>query len=71
MPSILVEASFISNAQERERLLQEEYQDHIVEGIYKGIERYVRETKLGGDQPESSPRGKRRSEVRDQRSANT
>jgi N-acetylmuramoyl-L-alanine amidase len=71
MPSILVEASFISNAQERERLLQEDYQDHIVEGIYKGIERYVRETKLGAEQVESSPRGKRRSKVRDQRSANT
>jgi N-acetylmuramoyl-L-alanine amidase len=55
MPSILVEASFISNAQERERLLQEEYQDHIVEGIYKGIERYVRETKLGGEFPEALP----------------
>jgi N-acetylmuramoyl-L-alanine amidase len=56
MPSILVESSFISNAQERERLLQEDYQDQIVEGIYKGIERYVRETKLGGDQPETSPK---------------
>ncbi|MBI5585608.1 MAG: N-acetylmuramoyl-L-alanine amidase [Deltaproteobacteria bacterium] len=52
MPSILVETSFISNAQERERLLQEEYQDHIVDGICKGIERYVRETKLGWEQPE-------------------
>jgi N-acetylmuramoyl-L-alanine amidase len=55
MPSILVEASFISNAQERERLLQEDYQDQIVEGILRGIERYVRETKLGGEFPKGIP----------------
>lgn len=52
MPSILVEASFISNAQDRERLMQEDYQDQIVEGIFKGVERYIKETKLGGIQPE-------------------
>ena len=55
MPSILVEASFISNSQDRERLMQEDYQDQIVEGIFKGVERYIKETKLGGNQPEASP----------------
>jgi N-acetylmuramoyl-L-alanine amidase len=52
MPSILVEASFISNSQDRERLIQEDYQDQIVEGIFKGVERYIKETKLGWNQPE-------------------
>ena len=52
MPSILVEASFISNSQDRERLMQEDYQDQIVEGIFKGVERYIKETKLGWNQPE-------------------
>ena len=52
MPSILVEASFISNTQDRERLMQEDYQDQIVEGIVKGVERYIKETKLGWNQPE-------------------
>ena len=55
MPSILVEVSFISNAQDRERLMQEDYQDQIVEGIFKGVARYIKETKLGGNQPEVSP----------------
>jgi N-acetylmuramoyl-L-alanine amidase len=55
MPSILVEASFISNSQDRERLMQEDYQDQIVEGIFKGVERYIKETKMGGIQPEASP----------------
>ena len=52
MPSILVETSFISNVQDRERLAQEEYQDQIVEGICKGVERYIKETKLGGIEPQ-------------------
>ncbi len=52
MPSILVEVSFISNSQDRERLMQEDYQEQIVEGIFKGVARYIKETKLGGIQPE-------------------
>ncbi|MEW6184471.1 MAG: N-acetylmuramoyl-L-alanine amidase, partial [Thermodesulfobacteriota bacterium] len=35
MPSILVETSFISNDRERERLLQEDYLDQIVEGLLR------------------------------------
>ena len=51
MPAILVETSFISNPQDRERLMQEDYQDQIVEGIFKGMERYIKETKVGRKQP--------------------
>jgi N-acetylmuramoyl-L-alanine amidase len=54
MPAILVEASFISNPQDRERLMQEDYQEQIVEGIFKGVERYIKETKVGLDQPNPS-----------------
>ena len=44
MPSILVEASFISNRRECERLLTEAYQEQICKGILAGIESYIRET---------------------------
>ena len=48
MPSILVEASFISNDRERERLCQDDYLDQIVEGLLKGIDSYIKEIKLAG-----------------------
>jgi N-acetylmuramoyl-L-alanine amidase len=48
MPAILVETSFISNDRERERLVQEEYLDQIVEGLIKGIESYIKEIKMAG-----------------------
>jgi N-acetylmuramoyl-L-alanine amidase len=48
MPSILVEASFISNERERERLGQDDYLDQIVEGLLKGIDAYIKEIKLAG-----------------------
>jgi N-acetylmuramoyl-L-alanine amidase len=48
MPSILVEASFISNERECERLCQDNYLDQIVEGLLKGIESYIKEIKLAG-----------------------
>jgi N-acetylmuramoyl-L-alanine amidase len=48
MPSILFEASFISNDRERERLGQDDYLDQIVEGLLKGIEGYIKEIKLAG-----------------------
>ncbi len=44
MPSILVEASFISNPRECRRLLTDAYQNHIAEAILSGIEGYIRET---------------------------
>lgn len=48
MPSVLVEASFISNDRERERLCQDDYLDQIVEGLLKGIDGYIKEIKLAG-----------------------
>lgn len=44
MPSILVETSFISNPRECKRLNDPRYQDHLCEGIVKGIREYIKET---------------------------
>ena len=44
MPAILVETSFISNARECKRLIDPAYQEHLCEGIVKGVEAYIRET---------------------------
>ncbi|RLB97193.1 MAG: N-acetylmuramoyl-L-alanine amidase [Deltaproteobacteria bacterium] len=44
MPAILVETSFISNKRECQRLIDPKYQEHLCEGIVKGIEAYMRET---------------------------
>jgi N-acetylmuramoyl-L-alanine amidase len=44
MPSILVEASFISNPKECERLMDPEYQEHISRGITEGIRHYIKNT---------------------------
>ena len=43
MPAVLVATSFISNPRECERLLSEEYQNDLCEGIVAGIENYIRE----------------------------
>ncbi len=39
-PGVLVEVGFLSNPAERERLMQEDYQEQIAASIYKGILRY-------------------------------
>ncbi len=44
MPSILVETSFISNKEECTRLTSANYQEHICNGIIKGIRQYIKET---------------------------
>ncbi len=44
MPSILIETSFISNPRECERLKDPRYQDHLSEGIIKGIRQYIKDT---------------------------
>ncbi len=56
MPSILVETSFISNPKECRRLTNAKYQDHLCEGIFKGVRKYIIElnptaysAKHGGD----------------------
>ncbi len=43
MPSVLVETSFISNPRESKRLTNPKYQQRLVEGIVKGIKKYIRE----------------------------
>jgi len=43
MPAILVETSFISNPRECKRLTTEEYQNHLCDGIVKGIQKYIKE----------------------------
>lgn len=40
-PSILVEVGYITNPKERERLFTSDYQEEIVEGIVKGVGRYI------------------------------
>jgi N-acetylmuramoyl-L-alanine amidase len=47
MPAVLVEASFISNPEEEERLKDETYLREIVEGIASGIMRYMNGTDAG------------------------
>lgn len=40
-PSILVEVGYITNDKERERLFSSSYQEKLVEGIVKGVTRYI------------------------------
>jgi N-acetylmuramoyl-L-alanine amidase len=40
-PTVIVECGFLSNPAEAELLLQEEYQDKLVNAIYSGIETYL------------------------------
>jgi N-acetylmuramoyl-L-alanine amidase len=44
MPAILVETSFISNKTECARLVDDKYQDAMVESITEGVRKYIRET---------------------------
>jgi N-acetylmuramoyl-L-alanine amidase len=41
MPAILVETSFLSNAEEEERLGDEDYQDSVAEAIAQGVEGFL------------------------------
>lgn len=40
MPAILVEVGFLSNAEEERQITNDSYQNKLVEGIIKGIEKY-------------------------------
>lgn len=44
MPSILVEASFLSNKRECQRLVSPAYQEQLCESIIDGVEQYIKET---------------------------
>lgn len=46
MPSILVETAFITNSNDRKKLEDNKYLDMIAEGIFKGIIKYIEETKV-------------------------
>lgn len=46
MPSVLVETSFISNAQEEKLLRSDAYRQEIAEGIAEGVNGYRRETQM-------------------------
>lgn len=48
MPSVLVEASFITNPMEANRLKQQSYLDSIAQAILRGIELFVQELNLVG-----------------------
>lgn len=41
MPACLIETGFLSNADEREKLITREYQEKIAEGIARGIHQYL------------------------------
>ena len=43
MPALLVETSFISNPRECKRLTSAKYQDHLCDGIVRGIRKYIKE----------------------------
>lgn len=40
MPSVLIECGFLTNPDELNLMKSQEYQDKLVEGIYKGLQRY-------------------------------
>jgi len=40
IPSVLVEAAFISNPEEETKLNSDAYQDHLADALMKGIEGY-------------------------------
>lgn len=48
MPSCLVETGFLTEASEREKLLDDGYQTKIAEGIAEGIEQFLEEFVLAG-----------------------
>lgn len=42
-PTVIVECGFLSNPEEADQLLQDEYQNKIVAAIYSGIQTYLRQ----------------------------
>lgn len=40
MPSVLIECGFLTNPDELKLMKSQEYQDKLVEGIYKGVQKY-------------------------------
>ncbi len=46
MPSVLVEAGFITNRDENRRLQDSDYLDQIAQGIYDGLRRYIEQQNI-------------------------
>jgi N-acetylmuramoyl-L-alanine amidase len=43
-PAVLVEAAFLSNPDEEQRLASDDFQSKVAEAIYRGLSRYIRMT---------------------------
>lgn len=53
VPTIIAECGFLSNYEEAERLVTEEYQDKLAEAVTEGILQYIEDVeKRAGDYPE-------------------
>ncbi len=46
MPAVLVEVGFISNSLEGRRLAVTSYRDAVAEGLYRGVKRYLTDTRV-------------------------
>ncbi|MCL1883423.1 MAG: N-acetylmuramoyl-L-alanine amidase [Defluviitaleaceae bacterium] len=54
MPAVLVECGFLTNYNERQKLLTEEYQEKIAWGIYLGIVDYFHSDNASSESPENA-----------------
>jgi N-acetylmuramoyl-L-alanine amidase len=43
-PAVLVEAAFISNPQEEQKLISDEFQTHVAQAVYSGLAKYIKLT---------------------------
>jgi N-acetylmuramoyl-L-alanine amidase len=43
-PAVLVEAAFISNPEEEQKLITDEFQTNVAQAIYNGLVKYIRLT---------------------------
>ena len=55
MPSVLVEAGFITNRAERRRMSDQRYLMRVAEGIYAGLEEYIDQKTVAGASGAHSP----------------
>ncbi|MDH4247600.1 MAG: N-acetylmuramoyl-L-alanine amidase [Deltaproteobacteria bacterium] len=70
MPSVLVEAGFLTNRKENQRLRENAYLQQIAQGIYDGVRRYIEEYNVVNSQspppgPSVPNKNKSRAENRD------
>jgi N-acetylmuramoyl-L-alanine amidase len=60
MPSVLVEAGFITNRKENRRLRSAAYLRHLAQGIYEGLRKYIQEQTFALESPRPPRRIARR-----------